>query len=174
MNIKEHAKLLAAAAIKRPGSFAMFDKLGRVWFEPGAWGFSPIGTHRDADTLTRSNWEVITKDLLARFPDSFLVFHTSHCLVGRYDHLAVNTGDESAMIALAEWAHKLDGYPVANEDHWSELEWSEACEYWERMSVADRVDAIQRSGCRDSIFAARRPELPSDDSGGLLAYLNGC
>lgn len=163
---------LRANTLTRPSSFAMFDRReSRRWFEPNGWGFSPIGTHRDADTLTRSNWQVITKDLLARFPDAFEVFHTSHWAVGWYDHLAVDTSDDAAMRALAEWLDKLDGYPVANEDHWSELEWIEACEYWERMSVADRVDAIQHSGSDASIFAARRAKLPQENNGGLWEYL---
>jgi hypothetical protein len=172
MNIHDHIPELRAACLERPDSFAMFDKRGRAWFEPGGWGFSPIGTHRGADTLTRSNWQVITKDLLARFPAAFEVYHTSHWAVGWYDHLAVDTSNDGAMAALAEWTLALADYPCADESHWSELEWNEAHEYWERMSVADRLDAIEHSGARCSRFAARRDTLPSDDSGGLLQWLN--
>jgi len=38
-------------------------------------------------------------------------------------------------------------------------------ECWERMSVADRVHELQRAGL--CIFAARRDELPQDDTGSL-------
>jgi hypothetical protein len=68
----------------------------------------------------------------------------------------------------------LADYPVADESHWSELEFSEACDYWASMSVRDRLEAIEHSHCRGvSIFAARRAELPSDDTGALQQYLNG-
>jgi hypothetical protein len=48
------------------------------------------------------------------------------------------------------------------------------CDYWAGMSVRDRLEAIERSHCRGvSMFAARREELPSDDTGALQQYLNG-
>lgn len=172
MEAREFVSELRKQCVQRPSSFAMFDKLDREWFCEGGWGFTPIGTHRDADTLTRSNWEVIKDDLLERFPDAFIVFHTSHCLVGWYDHLAVDTSNDAAMEALAEWTRALESYPVASDEHWSELEWNEACEYWERASVRDRAELIKSSGARCSIFAARRAELPEDDSGSLMQHIN--
>ena len=172
MELREHAEELALECIKRPDSFALWHDDDREWFKPGAWGFSPIGTHRDADTLTRSNWTVITTSLLQRYPSSFEVIHTSHWAVGWYDHLAVDTSDGAAMEALAKWCCALSAYPVANEEHWSELEFAEACAYWTRMSVSDRVDALQRSGSSCSVFVARRDSLPCDDNGGLQQYLN--
>jgi hypothetical protein len=137
MEIADYLPELRKQCLARPDSFAMFDKRGREWFEPGAWGFSPVGTHRDADTVTRSNWEVITRDVLAQYPDSFLVFRTSHWAVGWYDHLAVDTSNESAMLLLAEWCCALADYPVADESHWSELEFNEACDYWAQQYLSD-------------------------------------
>lgn len=161
---------LIEQCLTRPRSFAMFDD-SREWFRPGGWGFSPIGTHRDAGTLERSNWIVVSGYLLGRFPECFAVIPTSHWAVGWFDHLAVDTSNEPAMLALAEWVANLADYPVADESHWSELEFTEACDAWENMSVAERVDMIQRHCRGASIFAARRDELPNDDSGDLIRCL---
>ncbi len=60
-------------------------------------------------------------------------------------------------------------YPVVDEDDWSMLEYDEACEYWERMSVRERADYCERAGI--SIFAARRHYLPQDDRGALYELL---
>lgn len=171
MHIQDHVDDLREQCLKRPDSFAMFDR-SRPWFQPSGWGFTPLGTHRDADTLTRSNWEVITKDLLARFPDAFDVVKTSHWAVGWFDHLAVDTSNDEAMEALAERVCSLAEYPIADESHLSDLEFNEACEVWNGLSVADRVDAIHRSHCRGvNVFSARRDEMPSGDCGALQQYL---
>ena len=52
---------------------------------------------------------------------------------------------------------KLDDYPVLDEDHYSELEWYEAQEYWDQSSLRDRIEMCVSAGL--SGFAARR-EMP--------------
>lgn len=78
---------------------------------------------------------------------------------------------EPLLIAAAEWLAALADYPVADEADFSELEWSEAAEYWEQMSVRDRAELIRESKCGASIYAARRDTLPDDDSGALMDRL---
>jgi hypothetical protein len=91
--------------------------------------------------------------------------------VGWVEWIAIHESDSQALEKANEIMRRLDGYPVVNEDHWSELEWNEACEYWERLSVRDRAEYCQRAGL--SIFAARRDYMPSDDSGMLMELLRG-
>jgi len=68
-------------------------------------------------------------------------------------------------------AKRLDEYPVWDEGHWSELEYTEASEYWASLSVSGRLDYIRRSRCGASPFAARRDDVPQDDSGALFEML---
>jgi hypothetical protein len=58
-----------------------------------------------------------------------------------------------------------------SDEHFSELEYTEAADYWARMRVRDRVEYCERAGI--SIFAARRDYLPPDNTGALLELLNG-
>jgi hypothetical protein len=140
---------LIAGIITKPSDFAFYGEgEGETWFAPGGWGFTPIETHRDADTITRSNWTAITSDLLERFPDSFQLHHTSHWAVGWYDHLAVNTADTAAVEALAEWLDKLEGYPVADEEELSRIEdeeiWKSINDYALRDTARQYAKATDR------------------------------
>ena len=164
--------------------------------------FLVASVHRDSDSVSRSNYicakarlETVAATLPpaaqeppAPSPDEarpaaddpraeawVFEFRASHCLVGWVDYLLVRADAPPALVqAVVEIADALEGHPVLDEDHLSELEFDEACTYWADMSVADRLDAIERSACRGvSIFAARRPELPSDDTGALLEHLRG-
>jgi hypothetical protein len=91
-----------------------------------------LTVHRDSEALDRSNWEVITADILAiptdgdpadGLPDA-AIESASHFLVGWVDYLLVRPGSSAERRAL-EWREKLDNYPVADEDHYYELEWNE-------------------------------------------------
>lgn len=112
-----------------------------------------LGQHRDSDALDRSNWEVITTDLEERFgeEDPVPAYDTKtwalgewevtsgwhierfgHWAVGWVEYLVVDV-NTPAFEAMVEWREKLDGYPVADDDHFSELEWSELHEHAEWM-----------------------------------------
>ncbi len=66
-------------------------------------------------------------------------------------------------------AAALADYPVLDEMHWSDLEWTEASDYWASLSVRDRAEICQQSGA--SIFSARRDYLPEDDTGAIMECL---
>lgn len=83
---------------------------------------TPIETNRDADTRVRSNWEVITADLLRDFPDDVEVHRFGHWAVGWLERLYVRQAAEAAIIAVAQWVGKLEDYPVADHSHLSDLE----------------------------------------------------
>ncbi len=124
-------------ALEIPSDFAYFGDL----HQEDGWGRT-FSQHRDSDTLERSNWQVITKDLTTRFPDDTAIESYNHWAVGWLETLRVkvllNPNDSDpitednltpAFHAVAEWLTDLDIYPVADESHWSELEYDEFIEY---------------------------------------------
>ncbi len=159
------------------------------WKHPRDYGgFSPDGDYlllartRDSSTLDRSNWECICKALNAEAyddgDDGFdarpAVYHwrAGHWACGWVEYLMIRADAPQAMLDEAgEIFCALADYPVYDEDHFSELEYTEAAEYWERMSVRDRYEAIKNHGDGISIFAARHGYLPQDESGSLFDYL---
>lgn len=137
---------LIASITTKPKDFGFWgDDENEVWWQPGGWGFTPIGTHRDADSVTQSNWQVITEDLIERFPDSFKTYHTNHWAVGWYDHLAVNTSDLAAVEALNQWLEKLKGYPVADEDNLGEIEYEEICESIDSWAYDEVISCYEKA-----------------------------
>ena len=100
-----------------------------------------------------------------------IVVHEGHWAVGWVEWIAIHESDAKALAAADEIASALEDYPVIDESHWSELEFNEACDYWESMGVRSRVEYCQRA--RISIFAARRAELPEDPNGRLYELLTG-
>ncbi len=129
---------------------------------------SGIGQHRDSDALTRSNFRCMLKALGGE-SDTVHVVRESHWAVGWVEWIAIHESDDAALRTADEIADKLEAYPVVDEDDWSMLEYDEACDYWECMSVRERADYCERAGI--SIFAARRDYLPQDDNGALYELL---
>lgn len=159
-----------------------------VWRRPRDYaGFSPDGdyliasVHRDSDTISRSNWAVLCADLGAEFYASrectderppCYAWRAAHWAVGWIEYLCVRADAPGDLIARAiEWMAALEDYPVADDGHLTDLEYTEACDFWERMRVRERAEYCARAGV--SIFAARRDELPDDPTGALLQSLNG-
>lgn len=140
---------------------------GETWPDYFRSGF---GQHRDSDALTRSNFIVALKELGGETETVFIV-RESHWAVGWIEWIAIHADDAKALETATRLNAKVADHPALSEDHWSELEWNEARDYWERMSVKERVDMIRSSRCSASIFAARRPSLPEDADGSLFDYL---
>lgn len=129
-----------------------------------------LGQHRDSDSLTRSNF-ICALGELGGESETVHIVRESHWAVGWVEWIAIHESNRDALITAARIAKRLESYPVVNEDHWGELEWTEACDYWEKMSVRDRAEYCARA--KISLFAARRDYLPEDPSGALLDMLRG-
>ena len=128
-----------------------------------------LGQHRDSDTVDRSNF-ISGLAAIGGESETVLVVRESHWAVGWVEWIAIHQDDEQALRKADEIAGHLTDYPVVSDDHLSQLEWDEACEYWERCSVRERVDLLEGTGI--SVFAARRDEFPRDDSGMLQERIN--
>lgn len=97
------------------------------WGDCEGWGIA-YAMHRDSGALDRSNFKAILTDLQKRFgEDDVTVERSSHFLVGWADTILVRPESE-AWEAAEEWLEKLDDYPAADEDDWSEEESREALE----------------------------------------------
>lgn len=125
----------AKASLEHPPDFAYYGDL----HESEGWGRA-FGQHRDSDALQRSNWFIISTDLKNRFPDDIHEESANHWAVGWVETLRVKvlidpekeiTEDNitDAFKAVLEWKYKLEDYPVADEEHWTELEHEEMVNY---------------------------------------------
>lgn len=111
-----------------------------------------LSQHRDSDSLTRSNFMCMLQALGGE-SDSVKVIRERHWAVGWIEWLGVHKDDAKALEIADSITHELDGYPVIDEDHWSDLEWNEAHGCWSSMSLRERVQWCKDYGC--SIFSAR-------------------
>lgn len=137
--------------------------------------------HRESDTITESNYRCIERDVLKlaaahpfdmpeeRMPDSFpsrggisprsagwiYTWKAGSSMVGWIEYMMIR-GD--APEAIIDKGHHimadLSGYPIYDEDDWSELECRQVYEYWASESIRGRMHRLQEAG--DSVFAARR------------------
>ena len=118
----------AHQALEKPSDFGYWGN--EDMFK--TWGFTGIDQHRDSFILDRCNFEVITKDLMKRYPNDFRIETYSHWACGSVDRLVCrilkNFGDEiieenitSAFIAAMNWHNELGEYPIADEDRYEEM-----------------------------------------------------
>lgn len=120
-----------------------------------AWLIAPCGQNRDSDSLTRSNFAVQLAELErleaaaqsanedAEYIDLYELHSFNHWACGWVEIVIVRPGTAAAEYA-AELAESLEDYPVADEEHFSQLETDEAAESWERYGASDFKRDIQR------------------------------
>lgn len=127
-------------------------------------GYIVVTQNRDSDTLTRSNWAV-AQELV---PEA-QVYSFSHWLCGWVEHLVVSTGaSDDVLVRAAKIVKDIQAYPILSDEHFSNLEYTEANEYWNKASMRLRIELCQHHGV--SIFAARRDEMPETPTGELCTY----
>lgn len=97
-----------------------------------------VGQSRDSDSLERSNFACMLRALGGE-SESVIVVCENHWAVGWIEWIAIQQDNESALAIADEIAGKLADYPVIDEEHWGELEWNQAAEYWDSLSPRDKV-----------------------------------
>jgi len=101
--------------------------IGETW----AWTFSH---NRDSQTLDESNWDAITADMRERgFGKDTAIERFGHWAVGWTERLAVRMLDKKGKVtkagkAIIDWQHKLESYPVADEEELSRREYERSIE----------------------------------------------
>lgn len=161
-------------------AFDSFENYGGPDFSR-EWYMAPVMNQRDAGPLQRSNFDVVWKDLEQYATDiidedgdevsSVEIHRFGHWAWGWHELILIHHTNDAALKAADEWAAALEEYPVADEMHYSELEWDEMCETWNYLSMADRIDMLQDNG--GSIFAARRDEIPDECYEALREWVQG-
>lgn len=113
-----------------------------------AIGLGPVGQHRDSDALARSNFDVITRDL-SEAGARFEVHSFGHWAVGWVEEIAYDAGDAETVQVVQEWRDALADYPVADDEHFSELEYEELAEY-----IGSEFDVALAGAVLDAIMDA--------------------
>lgn len=129
----ESIENLAEEALTKPDDFGWWGR-DEMFV---TWGWSGISKHRDSDPLQRSNYAVIKDDLMEHFPDDFEEVGMGHWAVGHVDSLIVRILKDAskpieqenitdAFVSVSQWLNTLENYPVADDEHFSELCYEEA------------------------------------------------
>ena len=149
------------------------------------------GTHRDADLLTRSNFQAIIAELEENYQSylvnkgedhekngrmaadnggGFIVAGARHWAVGWIETILIPV--DSPLLELAdEIRASIESYPVYDESLYSDMEYNEVQEWWGYMTMKERIYYI-KDYCSDlSIFSARRND-PFDVDDGFYYYLS--
>ena len=127
-----------------------------------------LGRTRDSDTYERSNFECGLKAIGGE-SDTVHIVGFGHWACGWIDEIMIDPKDTEAIKKAEQVLSDLEDYPIVNEDHHSELEYTEVSDYWANMSVGERMDICVDNDI--SIFSARRDYLPQDDDGSLYDSL---
>lgn len=142
----------AAAVAKETGWDIDSDADDRDW---SGIGLGPVGQTRDSGALDRSNFQVIQEDLRERYPDDFDIASFNHWACGWIEEMIWNAGNADLRAAVQVWRDKLDSYPVADDEHYSELESDELADY-----LATEIPAVMN---------LQDPELPESVTAGMVA-----
>ena len=150
-----------------------FDREGRytsLGEERGEWFVAPVGQNRDSGIRQQSNFAVCERELEKLDPDgeTWEVHRFGHWGPGWYEIILV-APESTAFNLCIEFASCLDNYPILDDSDLSEREYEAAASYWEGCRIQDRIGICDRFNV--SIFAARRDEIPQDETGELLSYL---
>lgn len=127
--------------------------IGAQW--PDFYAF--LGRSRDSDALQRANFDAGLKAILAvaskdPIPNdvgddmaTVQVVRENHWAVGWVEWIAIHESDVAALECADKISKALEGYPVVDEDLWSQYETDEANEVWKNCYRAqDRVAYIRQ------------------------------
>jgi hypothetical protein len=142
-----------------------FDLAGLSLPDRQNWFVLPVMQTRDSGNLALSNFAV-TLDVLGGESNTVEIHRFSHWGPGWIEIILLHPSREDEGKALET---TLEEYPILDDDHYSALEHTRASEYWDSISLEERVYWCQRYDV--SIFAARRDTVPDDENGELITAL---
>ena len=129
------------------------------------WGVSPVSITRDSRTQSLANWASNLENIEAVDPDGedHEVCRFSHWGPGWIEIVIVRPGSKAERVARENAAH-LENHPVLDESKWTEMEMEAVTEWWDGLSLSEKIRECADKGY--SIFAARhnRPPERVEDS----------
>ena len=132
-----------------------FKHSSAYWGEKSDWLVCYVTT-RDADCLARSNFRCFVQMLGGKKTDGakgsqeisefVAIEEASHFACGWIQYLIIHPAAADLIAKAAAALEELDGYPVLNEEDFSEVESEEAAEVWKNCySEKDRVEYIREN-----------------------------
>lgn len=184
-NIEESARL----ALKKPEDFGYWGS--EDMFK--TWGFTGHDKSRDAGILDRSNFKVISENLMSEYPEDCRIESYSHWLVGYVERLVcrilldedkgiVEDNITDVFRLAMRWQDMLNDYPIADENDWSDECYKDCIETLEGMNayLLDMIDQSNESWAEsvyfhliqemDVTFDPDANMYPSDDQILLAVY----
>ena len=130
-----------------------------------------LGQHRDSDCLTRSNFQCAFErlkkhatDLESEDCESVQIVSENHWAVGWVEWIAIHESNKPAIAEAEAMLESMDGYPVLDETHWSEMEFNEYSQAWKSYGHREFVRELERAelveeGCLDDSTPDQTIEL---------------
>lgn len=107
-----------------------------------------LSQHRDSDCLEQSNFRSALEAIggESETEGGVQVVREGHWAVGWVEWIAIPCQPSVALALANEIMKELEGYPVVNEDDWSELENEEAGRVWsEHYDWRERLEYVRDS-----------------------------
>jgi len=119
-----------------------------------------LNRNRDSDLCDESNWSVATKEFEKIDPNGndHQIHNFGHWACGWYELILVRPDSPCHKLATEFMCSLADSCLLDEDDH-SEREHDAVCQYWEQMSIKERIEECNQSN--QSIFSARR-DNPAD------------
>jgi hypothetical protein len=131
---------LAKSALEKPKDFGYWGSYDLF----NTWGFTGIDQTRDSSILDKSNFKVISDELIKMYPNDFGIETFTHWACGSIDRLVcrilkspgdITEENISLCFYLAmDWHRQLSDYPVADDDYYHERLHIEAIDCIEEMA----------------------------------------
>jgi hypothetical protein len=131
--------------------------------EDDGWVVVPcVGNNRDAQILTRSNWESALERLGGE-GDEVKIKRCHHWTCGWIEHLLVKRGGKAEKEA-DKIDQEISHYPVLDDDRYLRLQDEARKEIWDGMDMRQKIGLCSRK--KQSIFMARSKAPPYDEGDG--------
>ncbi len=125
-----------------------------------------LSQNRDSDTLIRSNWETALQDLGGE-SKNVQIFRFGHWGCGWYEVLCVRENTDKATIG-ENIQNSLEDYPALDENHYYDMETTEAIDVWENCyTTKERIEYIRNN--QDNFSCYDFSELRKNVNGELFS-----